>query len=63
MKCRVKIQTMIEIDWEPEDDNGDLLKYEGEIIRDLYQHVKDNPIRFMDKTWPEPEFFVAVSKG
>lgn len=60
MKCKVQIQTTIEIDWEPEDVTED---DEGEIIRDLYRHVKNNPMRFMDKTWPEPEFFVAVSKG
>jgi hypothetical protein len=63
MKCKVKIQTTIEIDWEPENDNGEILEDEGEITRDLYQQVKDNPMRFIDKTWPEPEFFVAVSKG
>jgi len=57
MKFKVKIQTEIEIDWEADDSEDEL-----EIACDLYLHVKDNPIRFMDKTWPEPKFFVVVTK-
>lgn len=57
MKLNVVIQTKIKIDWEIETED------ESEIIRDLYEYVKENPIGFMDDVYPEPKFFVAVSKG
>lgn len=61
MKCKVNIRATIEINWEPEDVSED---NEGEIIRDLYEYVKNDPIRFMDKRcWNPEEIFVAVSKG
>ena len=59
MKCKVNIRATIEINWEPEDVSED---DECEIIRDLYEYVKNDPVRFMDKTWPVPEFFVGVTK-
>lgn len=58
MKLIVKIQTKIEVNWDVDD-----FEDEAEMIRELFNLVKDNPIRFMDKTNPEPQFFVAVSKG
>ena len=58
MKFKVKIAVEIETDWEACDSED-----ESEIARDLYLYVKDNPIRFLDKTWPVPEiFFVGVTK-
>lgn len=58
MKLIVNIQTKIEVNWDVDD-----FEDEASMIRELFNLVKDNPIRFMDKTYPEPQFFVAVSKG
>lgn len=58
MKFKVKIMTEIEV----ERDMFDETETEEELILDLFLQVKENPIQFMNRTWPEPEFFVGVTK-